>query len=100
MARDGVAIYVDTISINGSGGEVTGNLSATFRPVRATVDYGEAKRLRAELIAGLERPELVVSIDAIKWLGEADSPQSSPPERGRTRKRSGALPPSPDRDTV
>ena len=99
MARDGVAIYVDTISINGSGGEVTGNLSATFRPVKAD-GSGEAKRLRAELIAGLERPELVVSIDAIKWLGEADSPQSSPPERGRTRKRSGALPPSPDRDTV
>jgi hypothetical protein len=86
MVRQDVAIFVDTISISGSGGEVTGNLSATSRPVRATVEYGEAKRLRAELVAGMERPELVVRIEAIKWLGEADSPPGSTPGRG-TRKR-------------
>ena len=99
MAREDVAIYVDTISITGSGGEVTGNLSATSRPVRATVEYGEAKRLRAELVAGMERPELVVPIEDIKWLGEADSPRGSTSGRG-TRKRRGSGPPGPDRDGV
>jgi hypothetical protein len=69
-------IYVDKISMTGSGGEVTGMVADNMRPVVAIVDLDNAQRLRGELAAqpigftGQEPPSVTVPVQAIKWLGD------------------------------